>query len=140
VFFVDLPDAAERREIIEIHLKRAKRDPGAYDLERLTDLTGPESLGTGIALTGAEIAAWVNETLIHAFHRSSHEGGSHDLTMADLEAVAESLVPIARLRREEIEQMRRWADSHALKASTVPDDGTEERGRALDIAGTAAAG
>lgn len=140
VFFVDLPDAAERREIIDIHLRRTKRDPENYDLDRLTALTGPERLGTGIALTGAEIAAWVNETLIHAFHRASHEGGPRDVTMDDLEAAAESLVPLARLRREEIEQMRRWADSHALKASTVPDDAAEKRGRALDIAGTAAAG
>lgn len=138
VFFVDLPDAAERQEIIKIHLRRAKRDPGDYDLDRLTALTGPETLGTGAVLTGAEIAAWVNETLIHAFYRASRQGGPRDMTMADLEAVAESLVPIARLRREEIEQMRRWADSHALKASTVADSSAEKTGRDLDIADAAA--
>jgi hypothetical protein len=80
----------------------------------------------------------MNGTLIHAFYRAARQGGQRDVTMADLESVAESLVPIARLRREEIEQMRRWADSHALKASTVPESRAEKTGRDLDIADAAA--
>ena len=33
IFFIDLPSAAERREIFAIHLARRKRDPAAFELE-----------------------------------------------------------------------------------------------------------
>src|SRR5206468_91370 len=32
IFFVDLPDLQERREIFEIHVRKRKRDPAAFDL------------------------------------------------------------------------------------------------------------
>jgi ATP-dependent 26S proteasome regulatory subunit len=112
VFFVDLPSEAERREILEIHLRRARRDPARFDLAELAGLSGPGFLGDGFSLTGAEIAAWVNEALIHAFDR--HED---DLTMEDFRTVARRIVPLARMRREEIQRMRDWAAGHAVDAS-----------------------
>src|SRR5207248_2057021 len=35
VFFVDLPEAQERREIFSIHLARRHQDPSAFDLDAL---------------------------------------------------------------------------------------------------------
>jgi ATP-dependent 26S proteasome regulatory subunit len=112
VFFVDLPSDAERRDILNIHLRRARRDPARLDLAELVRLSGPAFLGDGASLTGAEVAAWVNEALIHAFDR-----GEAELTIADFRKVAKATVPLAQMRREEIRDMREWAARHAVGAS-----------------------
>ena len=39
VFFVDLPDAAARRRILEIHLQRRSRDPGKFSLDAIAAAT-----------------------------------------------------------------------------------------------------
>lgn len=120
VFFVDLPTDGERKEIIEIHLRRVKREPVQFDVEELVHLSGPGFLGEGLCLTGAEIAAWVNEALIHAFDRTRADGvpGPADLAMDDFRTVAKRAVPLAQMRREEIQAMREWASGHAMGAST----------------------
>jgi SpoVK/Ycf46/Vps4 family AAA+-type ATPase len=113
VFFVDLPTEEERRDIIAIHLNRVKRDPARFDLAELVRMSGPGFLGEGLSLTGAEIAAWVNEALIHAFDRMKG-----DLAMDDFRTVAQRTVPLAQMRREEVRGMREWASGHAVGASS----------------------
>ncbi len=113
VFFVDLPNDDERREIIEIHLRRARRDPRLFDIAELVRLSGPRHFGEGISLTGAEIAAWVNEALIRAFDRTEAE-----LAMDDFRTVARQTVPLAQMRQDEIGAMREWASGHAVYATT----------------------
>ncbi len=115
IFFVDLPSDDERRDIIRIHLEHSRRDPGRFDLDELVVLSGSTRLGAGAVLTGAEIEAWVNEALIRSFH---HRGPERpDLTMEDLRAVAERIVPLARVRAGAIQTMRQWASDHAVHAS-----------------------
>ena len=118
IFFVDLPTAKERREILEIHLRRIGRDPGTLDLARLVTLSGPDVLGDGIAYTGAELVSWINEALIRAFHRRKHGAAGADLSLEDFEALTAQLVPLARLRATDVTRMRHWAESHAIVAST----------------------
>ena len=115
VFFVDLPTDEERRQIIEIHLRRARRDPRRFDMTELVRLSGPKHFGDNVSLTGAEIAAWINEALIRAFDRAETE-----LVIDDLRAVAERTVPLAQMRRDEIRSMREWASDHAVRATSLP--------------------
>lgn len=138
VFFVDLPTDEERRQIIEIHLRRTRRDPARFDFDELVSLSGSDNFGSDVVLSGAEIESWVNESLIHAFHRrSSPTDTSTDLTMDDLRTVVRQIVPLAKLRREEIGTMRAWANEHAIGASTRQDRERDGRvaigGRALDL-------
>jgi len=136
IFFIDLPTDAERAEIIEIHLRRAKRDPGHFDVAELVRLSGPEFLGEDLALTGAEIGAWVNEALVRAFDRGARVGGESDLEMGDLRSVVQQTVPLARMRAEEIRQMREWAGEHAVAASSRSAPAVERvvtPGRVLSI-------
>jgi hypothetical protein len=120
IFFVDLPDDAERREILDIHVRRAGRDPRAMNMDRLVELSGPASHGPDIALTGAELAAWINEAMINAYHRRLEQGDkAPDLNLRDFETTAHGNVPLARLRAEEIAALRRWAQGHALRASSA---------------------
>jgi ATP-dependent 26S proteasome regulatory subunit len=114
VFFVDLPTDEERRQIIEIHLRRARRDPRRFDMAELVRLSGPQHFGDNVSLTGAEIAAWINEALIRAFDRAEVE-----LVMDDFRAVAERTVPLAQMRRDEIRSMREWASGHAVRATSL---------------------
>jgi len=120
IFFIDLPNDAERAEIIEIHLRRIRRDPRHFDLADLTRLSGPDFLGQNLALTGAEIAAWVNEALVRAFDRreSSASEPQADLDIDDFRAVLQHTVPLARMRRDEIQEMREWSSEHAVAASS----------------------
>ena len=39
IFFCDLPDREDRRQIIDIHLRKKKRDPGQFDMDKLVDAT-----------------------------------------------------------------------------------------------------
>src|SRR5207244_8800133 len=36
IFFIDLPSAAERREIFRIHIEKRHRDPAKFDLDALS--------------------------------------------------------------------------------------------------------
>ena len=39
MFFVDLPTAEERRDVVELHLQRRRRDPGSFDLTAVVAAT-----------------------------------------------------------------------------------------------------
>ena len=118
IFFVDLPNEEERREILSIHIGRAGRDPQAIDMDRLVELSGPAVHGPDVTLTGAELAAWINEAMINAYHRRLEQGETApDVSLPDFEESAHGTVPLARLRAEEISALRRWAQGHALRAS-----------------------
>lgn len=120
IFFVDLPLDEERRQILGIHVRKVGRDPGTFDLDRLVALSGESQFGEGIVLSGAEIESWVNEALIASFQRARADSGEPVLEMRDFQTVIERIVPIARLRRDEIQRMRVWASEHALSASGQP--------------------
>ncbi|HTY69634.1 MAG TPA: AAA family ATPase [Alphaproteobacteria bacterium] len=118
IFFVDLPTPAERKAIFEIHLRKHKHSPAAYDMDRLVELSGDGHLGPNTSLTGAEIEAWVNEAMIMSFaRRRLSQNPKDDLSMADFEATLSRLVPISRLRAEQFNRMRDWANEHAINAS-----------------------
>ncbi len=120
IFFIDLPTDVERREILEIHMRRVNRDPRHFDLAELTRMSGPDFLGKDLALTGAEIAAWVNEALVRAFdrHERSASTSQTDLAIEDFRAVAQQTVPLAAMRRDDIQNMRAWSSKHAIAASS----------------------
>jgi len=122
IFFVDLPTDEERRQIIEIHLRRARREPRRFDMTELVRLSGPTHFGENVSLTGAEIAAWINEALIRAFDRAEAE-----LVVDDFRAVAEQTVPLAQMRRDDIRLMREWASGHAVRATSVAASGRGDK-------------
>ncbi len=138
IFFVDLPHREERREILSIHLNKVGRHAAKFDMEELLRLSGPEALGEGISLTGAEIEAWVQDSLISCFNRKLAGAEGSDLSTDDLKRVAQRIVPIAKLRHDEIAAMRDWANTHALGASDLPRESKQEPGfmiggRRLDL-------
>ena len=103
IFFIDLPAEAERREIFAIHLRKRRRDPRAFDLERL----GRAADG----FSGAEIEQAVISGLYDAF-----EAG-HELTDEDILCAVAGSVPLSQTMREEIGALRDWARTRARPAS-----------------------
>jgi AAA+ superfamily predicted ATPase len=106
IFFIDLPSPAERREILEIHVRRRNRDPAAFDLAALA--------AQAEGFSGAELEA----VLVSALYDAFAEGG--ELAQRHLaRAVAESL-PLSVTMREEIAALRGWAATRTRPASAPP--------------------
>jgi len=106
IFFVDLPDTAERREIWKIHLLKRNRNPDDFDLHTLAMASD--------GLSGAEIEQAVIAGLYEAFDQG------RPLQMADLLDVLQDTVPLSQMMQEEIEALRTWARQRARPASGDP--------------------
>jgi SpoVK/Ycf46/Vps4 family AAA+-type ATPase len=122
IFFVDLPTLPERREIMQIHVKRRGRDPVGFNL----DLLAEKSEG----MTGAEIEQAVVSALFDVYDRHGSAG------VLATEGVVHSLqetVPLSRTMKEKIATLRNWCKTRARPASSEYLTTKEEGGRALDI-------
>jgi len=102
IFFVGSPQPRARRKIFEIHLRKRKRDPDRFDLER------PAQASEGYS--GAEI----ERPVLSALHRAFSE--NEDLTTGHiLDAIAES-PPLSVTMREKTEALCAWADGRCVPA------------------------
>lgn len=103
IFFIDLPNAAERREIFEIHLTRRARLASTYDLDELARASS--------GFSGAEIEQVIISALYDAF-----EAGL-ELSNADLQRNLKNTIPLAHTMETHINALRNWARTHARPAS-----------------------
>jgi len=106
IFFVDLPSARERAEILMIHLARRQRDPGGYDLAALVHATE--------GFNGAELAEVVVNGLFAAF---SERAEDPKLESRHLLQATRNLVPLSRSRAADIERLRAWAAENCRPAA-----------------------
>jgi ATP-dependent 26S proteasome regulatory subunit len=109
LFFVDLPNQAERKQIFAIHLTRRKRNPVEFDLDR--------AAVAAKGYSGAEIEAAVQTALYAAF--SSKQVVN---TQGLLDAL-KATVPLSITRSEEIDELRAWARLRAVPASAADAKG-----------------
>lgn len=122
IFFVDLPNAREREEILSATLRAHGRDPATVDVASIAAKCE--------TFTGAEISEIVPSALFLSF-----DDGARAIATADLMIAARDVVPLARTAAEKIDALRAWAKGRARNAST-PDDRTPasvRRGVAIDI-------
>ena len=99
VVFVDLPTPTDRADIFKVHLARRGREPQHFDLLALAQAAE--------GFSGAEIEAAVKAALLDAFM-----DGPRDVTTADVLRRVRSIRPTSEVKREEIEELRRWAREH----------------------------
>ena len=118
LFFVDLPNATERKQIFAIQLQKRKRNPADFDLERVA--------AAAEGFSGAEIESVVQTSLYAAFSRAGTmrdgasavpEIGRKDLITDDLLAALRATVPLSTTRAEEIADLRAWAKERTVWAS-----------------------
>jgi SpoVK/Ycf46/Vps4 family AAA+-type ATPase len=106
IFFVDLPTVEERKQIVDIHLRKKGRDPSRVDLGRLVEST-PE-------FSGSELEQVVVSALYEAFY---HNPAERELTTEQLLHAAREIVPLSVTMHEGIASMRDWARTRARPAS-----------------------
>ena len=104
IFLLELPDAAERRTILDLQLRR-RRPRHELRLDALVDRTE--------GFSGAEL----EQTVIEAMHLAFGEG--RDLAEADLIAAASQVVPLSRTAREQLESLRLWASSGRARPASA---------------------
>lgn len=108
IFFIDLPDAKEREEILRIHLAKRKRDPKKFRLKAVAERAQ--------GFSGAEL----EQVVIAALHAAFD--AERELTAADLLKEAETQVPLSRMMSEEIDELRNWAQLRARPSAERKGD------------------
>jgi ATP-dependent 26S proteasome regulatory subunit len=109
LFFVDLPNQAERKQIFSIQLARRKRNLAEFNLDQVALAARGYS--------GAEIDAAV-QTAMYAAYSSKQPLSSQGLVDA-----LKATVPLSTTRAEEIQQLREWAQNRAVAASVADAKG-----------------
>ena len=104
IFFVDLPNLEARREIFEIHLRNRKRDPYAFDLNKLA----LESDG----FSGAEIEQVVVSALYTAFTEEA------EITEKILLDEIKLTHPLSETMAEKVAALREWAKDRTVRANS----------------------
>jgi SpoVK/Ycf46/Vps4 family AAA+-type ATPase len=102
-FFVDLPDADTRTEILRIHLKRRGQDPNAFRLDLVTTATH--------TFSGAE----VEQVIVSALYTAFNDGSA--LTTEHLLREAAGTRPLATMMAEKIQALREWAKDRTVPAN-----------------------
>ena len=103
IFFVDLPDVRERRDIFAIHLARRGRNPEGFDLDSFAHASEDFS--------GAEIEEAINSALYEAFHEQTALSNEH------IQQVLQGSVPLSKTMQEKLTTLREWAEGRARLAS-----------------------
>ena len=110
LFFVDLPNQAEREAIWEIQIGKHGRDPRDFDVVQLAKATE--------GLTGSEIENVFIEALYLAFDEENEP------TDLDIARVLTEFVPLSKLMAEQISSLRQWAKGRSrLATAPVIDKG-----------------
>jgi ATP-dependent 26S proteasome regulatory subunit len=105
LFFVDLPNEAEREAIWGIQIGKHGRDPKEFDLVQLSKATE--------GLTGSEIENAFVEALYLAFD------SEREPTDLDIAQVLTGFVPLSKLMAEQIGGLRNWAKGRARLATSL---------------------
>jgi AAA+ superfamily predicted ATPase len=104
LFFIDLPNYAERLHILRIHLSRRGWKPERFRLDVLAEKTEGYS--------GAELEQLVAAAIIDAFGRGQL------LSDEDLDRSRRNLVPLSKTMEDKIFALRQWAQDRCRRATS----------------------
>lgn len=103
LFFVDLPNAQERREIFSIHLSKRRRDIARFDLDQLVSICD--------GFSGAEIEQAIIAAMYEAFAQD------REFTQLDIIAAIKATLPLSKTMSEQVTALRDWARQRARPAA-----------------------
>jgi SpoVK/Ycf46/Vps4 family AAA+-type ATPase len=107
IFFVDLPVAEVRREILSIHLRKRGLDPASFDLEKLAR----ESDGFS--------AAELEEAIVSSMHAAlvdKSAGGAGRVTTEMVAAAIRDSPPLSVTAAEKVRALQLWAKTRCVPA------------------------
>lgn len=120
IFFVDVPNAVERVEVLKAALRKHNRGDAPVD-HKAVAAQCPE-------FTGAEIAELVPDALFTAFN-----DGAREIETRDLIAATRNIVPLTSTAKEKIARLRDWAKGRARYATAPETESDTPRLRVLDL-------
>jgi SpoVK/Ycf46/Vps4 family AAA+-type ATPase len=120
IFFVGLPSAKEREEILKIHVKKYNRDPKDFNLTKCVKASE--------GFSGAELEEAIVSGMYAAFH---HE---RELNEEDVLKAVQTTNPLSRSKAEQLAYMAKWATENAINAS-VDTNGKKDEGEVKTQAG-----
>ena len=103
IFFVDLPNSAERKDIFRIHLGKRRSEISRFDIEQLTKVSD--------GFSGAEIEQAIIAAMYDAFAQD------REFTQLDIIAAIKATLPLSRTMTEQVTALRDWAGQRARPAS-----------------------
>jgi AAA+ superfamily predicted ATPase len=106
IFFLDLPNREERKEIFAVHLRKRSRLPQDYDLDSLAFQTE--------GYVGAEIEQTIIDAMYQAFNDSQREFNTSDINEA-----IKRLVPLSVSQRENIGYLQRWLQEGRAQSASI---------------------
>jgi len=110
IFFLDLPNLRERREIFSVHLTKRGRLPQDYDLDRLA------------ARSEGYVGAEIEQAIIDAMYLGFNDG-MREFTTEDILYALDRQVPLSVSQRETIAALRSWLkEGRAQSASFLEAD------------------
>ncbi len=115
IFFVDLPNRAERKTIWSLHLTARLRNPAVGAALAIDDPLLAALADATEGYSGAEIEQAVVNGMFEAFAER------RPLRRDDLLQAAGAMVPLSLVHFEQIEAVRAWANLRAVRA-TAPHD------------------
>ena len=104
IFFVDLPNEEERKEIFKIHLSKRRSDIERFDFDQLSKVCE--------GFSGAEI----EQGLISAMYEAFAQG--REFTQLDIIAAIRATMPLSKTMSEQVTALRDWARQRARPAAS----------------------
>ncbi len=115
IFFVDLPTQREREKIFQLHLRKRLADSSiCHDVSLDSDICG-ELAAMSAGFSGAEIEQVVIASLYEAFF------ADRGLRREDLMKCIKETVPLSVTQKEQILELRQWAETRAVLATAKED-------------------
>ena len=122
IFFVDLPSTKEREKIFNVHINKKIKNSTIHHEIEVTDEVCHELAVASNGYVGAEIEQIVITALYEAFYEN------RGLTKKDILKAINETVPLSTTQREQILELRAWAQDRAVLATSTQDreDGSDD--------------
>jgi len=108
-FWVDLPDAVQRKEIIKIHLVKVKRPASLF-----TDTQLGEIVKLTENFNGREIEAAIQDSIARAWSKRHS-----NIQLEDLVNAVKAIAPIAVVKKAEFDNLRQQAKNMGTKPASI---------------------
>ena len=102
IFFVDLPNLHERREIFAVHLRKRGRDPAAFDCADLAEASRASAAPRSSSASSPP---------------STTPSRRPEVTADHIRRALEETVPLSETMEEKIQELHDWAKNRARPAS-----------------------
>jgi len=109
LFFVDLPNADERRKILEIHLK--KRNKWNHDIDTIKLIKATKGFN------GADLEAVIKDTIERAFIENEDK-----ITTDDILETIKDTKSISNTMKDKIAQIKKTIEKIDIKPASIVDE------------------